>query len=153
MNRLYWIIGTSTVWSGPSVRGFHLQRRQGFGAEIPHEFLSLHTRICSGICQILWWLDLDFLQSVKTICAPQCYRWHRFVLLDQNVSFWEKICLILYLGSSILYSWLPNTSRGWNNSIGWKIPEKSINVGDGINVLGGKFCNDCRGIEYFFLIF
>ena len=32
------------------------------------------TLICSGICQILWWLDLDFLQSVKTICDSQCAR-------------------------------------------------------------------------------
>ena len=37
------------------------------------------------------------------------------------------------------YSCLPNTRRGWNNGIGWKIPKESINVGDGINVLDGKF--------------
>ena len=37
------------------------------------------------------------------------------------------------------YSCLPNTRRGWNNGIGWKIPQKIINVGDEINVLGGKF--------------
>ena len=37
------------------------------------------------------------------------------------------------------YSWLPNTSRGWNNSIGWKIPNKSINVGVVIDILGGRF--------------
>ena len=38
-----------------------------------------------------------------------------------------------------MYSCLPNTNRGWNNSIRWKIPNKSINIGDGINILGGKF--------------
>ena len=27
-------------------------------------------------------------------------------------------------------------------SIGWKIPKKSMNVGDGINVLVGKFCKN-----------
>ena len=37
------------------------------------------------------------------------------------------------------YSWLPITSRGWNNGIGWKIPELLIIVGDGIILLGGKF--------------
>ena len=37
------------------------------------------------------------------------------------------------------YSCLPNTRRGWNNGIGWKIPSELINVGDGINVLDGKF--------------
>ena len=37
-----------------------------------------------------------------------------------------------------MYSCLPNTSRGWNNGIGWKFLIESINVGDGINVLGGK---------------
>ena len=38
-----------------------------------------------------------------------------------------------------MYSSLPNTSRGWNKHIGWKFLAKLINVGDGINVLGGKF--------------
>ena len=37
------------------------------------------------------------------------------------------------------YSRVPNTSRVWNNSIGWKKSPKSIAVGVGINVLGGKF--------------
>ena len=37
------------------------------------------------------------------------------------------------------YSCPPNTRRGWNNGIGWKIPQKVINVGDEIKVLGGKF--------------
>ena len=36
------------------------------------------------------------------------------------------------------YSCLPNTRRGWNNGIGWKIPSELIN-GDGINVGDGKF--------------
>ena len=38
-----------------------------------------------------------------------------------------------------MYSSLPNTRRGRNKRIGWKVLVKSINVGDGINVLGGKF--------------
>ena len=37
------------------------------------------------------------------------------------------------------YSRVPNTSRVWNNGIGWKIYPKSIVVGVGINILGGKF--------------
>ena len=37
------------------------------------------------------------------------------------------------------YSRVPNTSRVWNNGIGWKISPKLIAVGGGINVLGGKF--------------
>ena len=36
------------------------------------------------------------------------------------------------------YSRVPNTSRVWNNGIGWKISPKLIVVGGGINVLGGK---------------
>ena len=58
------------------------------------------------------------------------------------------------------YSWLPNTSRGWNNSIVWKVPNKSINVGDGINILGGKFTKtddfsymQVGGLSTFFAIF
>ena len=37
------------------------------------------------------------------------------------------------------YSRVPNTSRVWNNGIGWKISLKLIVVGGGTNVLGGKF--------------
>ena len=35
--------------------------------------------------------------------------------------------------------YLIQVCRGLNNGIEWKIPEKLINVGGGINVLGGKF--------------
>ena len=40
------------------------------------------------------------------------------------------------------YSRVPNTRRVWNNCIGWKISPKSIVVGGGINVLGGKFAQN-----------
>ena len=38
-----------------------------------------------------------------------------------------------------MYSRVPNTSRVWNNGIGWKILPNSIVVGVGINILDGKF--------------
>ena len=37
------------------------------------------------------------------------------------------------------YSWVPNRGRVWNNHIGWTFTLKRINVGCGINVLGGNF--------------
>ena len=39
---------------------------------------------------------------------------------------------------TLIYSWVPSRRRVWNKRIGWIFPWKSINVGDGIIVLGGK---------------
>ena len=39
---------------------------------------------------------------------------------------------------NVNYSSLPNTRRGWNKRIGWKFLVRLINIGYGINVLGGK---------------
>ena len=38
-----------------------------------------------------------------------------------------------------MYSWVPNRGRVWNSHIGWTFTLKRINVGCGINVLGGNF--------------
>ena len=38
-----------------------------------------------------------------------------------------------------MYSSLANKRKAWNNSIGWTIVTKLINVGYGINILGGIF--------------
>ena len=40
---------------------------------------------------------------------------------------------------TLVYSWLPNRRRVWNNGIGWTFSLKLLSRGDGINVLGGKF--------------
>ena len=54
----------------------------------------------------------------------------------------------------LLYSCLPNTWRGWNNGIGWKIPKELTNVGDGINVLDipVKLINVGDGVNTYWVV-
>ena len=56
-----------------------------------------------------------------------------FYYVRKIVGGWVQQILI------IAYSRVPNRGRVWNNHIGWTFNLKIINVGYGINVLGGNF--------------
>ena len=90
-------------------------------------------------------IEIDSILHFHLKCCPI----KSYILSDRkrvNFSHFFQISAICRNGTLRLwkktfddYSRVPNTSRVWNNGIGRKIFSKSIVVGDGINVLDGKF--------------